>query len=379
MAVWPFIPRDEFIEALEWRSDVITTYSAEPRIRLSNVPRKRFTFEHALSPRDYQRARMLMIGGAASEWTIPHWHERLTFSASSGAVSITVDTTAAEYAVGGVAVLWDDSETYEEVTVSSVGAGSIGVSALSRTYSGALVMPGSTGRCISGLEVSRTVDDYVSASTEWICWGGADLSNSGLYSTTYRTHPVIDDPAIIGSSAVKESITWPQGGIDTGIGEPFYDQMRSIPRVTVNAAWYYSAQSDAWALRGFLYSLYGKQKGVWVPEWTSGLSVQANITSAGTTITVLAVGLNTNHETGDIMIQTNAGAQHYFRFTSVAPSGSNEVLTLSAAAGVDIATSAIRRACLLRFARLAQDRVELFHRAPNHTGAAVELEQVAVV
>lgn len=376
MSLWPFIPTDEFTESIEWVTDVIAAYSAEQRVRLANAPRGRLNFDHMLSPRQYQRARVLMLAGAASSWTVPLWHEKQTVTVSSGATSISVDTTASDYRVGGVAVLWTDAETCEAVTISAKTSSTLTVSAVSRTYTGALVMPGVSARCVGGLEVSRTVDDYVSASVEFSTYANADLASSGMYATTYRGYPVIDDPAVIGNGSVTERIEWDQDTVDNGIAAPFMDTLKSRAAVSAVAAWYTTTLAGLWELRQFLHYLRGKQKAVWVPEWTGGITVAANITSGGTTITITAIGLDANVEAGDLMVQTTAGALHNFRFTSVATSGANEVLTLSAAAGVNITTTNIRRACLLRLCRLDQDRVEIIHRNPLQAQCLAQFTEV---
>lgn len=379
MSVWPFVPREEFVEAMEWRTDVMQAYSAEQRARLTSTPRQRFTFDHLLTARHYQRARAMMLGGAASAWTIPLWHEKQAFTCGSGATTLAVDTTASDYRVGGVAVLWQDNDTCEEVTISAVGGSSLTTSATSRAYTtGARIMPGLTGRIVGGLEVSRTVEDFVAASVEWICYTGKDLSGGSLYSGTYRSHKVITDAAVLGSGSVTERIVWPEDVVDNGIAGGYHDTVQSLPQANVHAAWLTTTQAELWALRQFLHSLYGRHKGVWIPEWTAGLSVQANITAAGTTITILAVGLNSNVETGDLMVVTTAGVQHYFRFTSVAPSGANEVITLSAAAGVNVTTAEVARCCLMRFCRLSGDRVEIVHANPSRASVMCEFDEVPV-
>jgi len=106
MALWPFCPRIEFTEALTWRSDVLQTWSAEQRIRLTNAPRQSLGYSHALTHRQYERAQLLMGNGGASSWDLPMWAERQRVTVSAGAGSVSVDTTASDYRAGGKALLW---------------------------------------------------------------------------------------------------------------------------------------------------------------------------------------------------------------------------------------------------------------------------------
>jgi hypothetical protein len=98
-----------------------------------------------------------------------------------------------------------------------------------------------------------------------------------------------------------------------------------------------------------------------VPDWTRGLTLTASVSPADTTLTVRSVGLNTTAETGDLFLKTVGGSITRLRYTSVAPSGSNEVLTLSAAAGITATADSVRTLCLMRLCQLAQDGVQIQH------------------
>lgn len=375
--LWPFIPRDEWTEGLEWRSDVIRPFSTEQRIRLLNSPRIRLNFPHHFSARDYQRARLLHRAGTLDLFIVPLWQYKQTVTVSSGATTVTVDTTTSDYRNAGYAVLWTDAETCEAVTIGTVSSGSFTCSAASRTYTAGLVMPAVLAWCVGGLEAERSVEAHTGASLEFLSADGADLSNAGLYATSYRSHPVITDDAVLGSSSVNLVDEWPYDETDNGLSaEPFRDSTQETPAYAVPMAWYTATMADAWAVRRFLHSRYGTQKGFWLPDWHSGITVTANITSAGTTITIQAIGLDGVAETGDLMVVSTAGVQYYFRFTSVAVSSTNEVLTLSAAAGVNLTTAQIERACFLHFCRLADDRVEFQHRNPSHCSVSVLCTEV---
>ena len=99
------------------------------------------------------------------------------------------------------------------------------------------------------------------------------------------------------------------------------------------------------------------------------MTLAANVSSADTTITVRAVGLDGVLEAGDVMIQQLDGTQTFLQFTSVATSGANEVLTLSGAAGVNITKTNAQTVCLLHFVRLSQDSVQITH--TNGIGAQI--------
>ena len=375
MAVWPFCPRPEFTESLAWYTDVLPTYSAEQRIRLTEAPRQSFGYSHAFTARQYERAKLMMQASGAAYWYLPVWAERKRVSVAAGASTIAIDTTASDYRAGSVAILWASDEEYELVVTTTVSSGLLtldGVTA--QAYTDALICPVRLAYCPGGLEVTRVPGPIVEAQTEWIVYDPVDLSDAGLYST-YRSHPLVTDCPRIGSGSISESVSAPLVVVDNGTSPPAISAARSVISRTLGMGWMPQTLADLWALRTWLHALYGRQKGFWLPTWTRGMQLASPISPASTTITIKAIGLNSVAETGDLMLQTLSGARHYFRYTSVAPAGANEVLTLSAAAGATIDTGSVDVLCLMHFVRLAQDRVELAHR---HLGRNRQITTVQV-
>lgn len=375
MALWPFCPREDFTEALAWYTDVLPTYSAEQRIRLTNAPRQSFAYSHAFTPRQYERAKLMMQNSGAAIWYLPVWAERQRVSVGAGAGSITVDTTASDYRAGSVAMLWASDEEYELVITDAVASGSLTLDGVtSQAYTNAFICPVRFAYCPGGLEASRVPGPIIEAQTEWIVYDPVDLSDAGLYGS-YRSHPLVPDCPRIGSGSISESVSVPMVVVDNGISPPAISAGRSVIARTLGMGWMPQTMADLWALRTWLHALYGRQKGFWLPTWTRGMQLAAPITPASTTLTIRAIGLNSVAETGDLMLQTLSGTKHYFRYTSVAASGANEVLTLSAAAGATVDASDVDVLCPMHFVRLAQDRVEFAHR---HLGGSRQITTVMV-
>lgn len=375
MALWPFCPREEFTEALTWRSDVLQTYSAEQRIRLSNAPRQTLGYSHALTHRQYERAQLLMRNAAASSWDLPMWAERQRVSVAAGAASITVDTTASDYRAGAKALLWASDEDCELVTIDTVSAGSLALDGVTvGAYSSALICPVRTAYCHGGLDASRSPGPIVEIQTEWSVYDGKDLADSGIYGS-YRSHPLVTDCPRVGAGAIDEALSVPSMVVDNGISPPRVTAARSLADRSLGMGWMPTTLAELWELRCWLHSIRGRQKGWWLPTYTNGITLAASIAPADTTLTIRAIGLDGAAETGDLMILTAAGARHCLRYTSVATAGANEVLTLSAAAGITLTPTAVERICPLRFVRLAQDRVEFAHR---HLGRDRQITTVMV-
>lgn len=361
MTLWPFCPRPEFTEALTWRTDVLPTYSAEQRVRLTHTPRQSFGYEFALTHRQFERARVLMASGGAGEWDLPVWAERQRVTCAGGAGTIAVDTTASDYRAGGKALLWASDEACELVTIDAVNASSLVLDGVTvAAYTDALIVPVRTAYCLGGLTSTRPAGPIVNVQTEWLCYDGVDLSDGSLYST-YRSHPLVNDCPRVGQSAFSERVAVPSSMVDNGLSPPKVFATRSIPDRAVGMAWMPQTLPDLWAVRCWLHSIRGAQKAFWLPMWIRGITLAADISAIDTTITIRSLGLNGVAEAGDLFLRTLSGAEYTFRYTSVAASGQNDVLTLSTAAGASIAASAVDVLCPLHCVRLEQDRVEFAH------------------
>lgn len=358
--LWPYCPTETFSEGLSWRSDVIRAYSTEQRIRLTEVPRRVFNISHLLNQRKYERAKQLVMGVGGGTWYLPLWHERQRVSVSYGSGTITVDTTSCEYVNGGYACLWTSDELCEVVLIGTVAAGSLTLSgATSRAYTDAFVMPAVVASNPYGIEAVRSVNSVVAVSAEWSVYAGTDIGASTY--PTYRGYPAVTDCVRIGSGTISESVSCPVDVVDNGFSDPFIDAQQSTVRRSLNLSWMATDLDQLRSVREWLHYIKGSQSAYWVPDWTSGIELLANVSPSDTTITIRQILLDNIAEAGDLVIMV--GSTHYrFQFTSVSTVGSAEVLTLSAPAGVSIAMADVSRACLLRLCRSVSDRVEFSHR-----------------
>lgn len=365
MAIWPFCPRPVFSESLRWSSGVIATYAAEQRQRFTDAPRQGLSLGHVMSFRQFELAKLLVELTAQNAWQVPLWYERQRVTVSAGASSIPVDTTASDYRAGGYAFLWRSDEQCEAVLIDAVNAGSLTLdgSAL-YGYDNGYCMPLRNGYATGGVTANRSVQKLISVDIDLEMFDTLDLADAGLYPT-YRGHSVITDPPRIGSGSIDENLFREVEIVDNGLAVPYYSLVSNRITRPLDVAWITKSLPELWALRQFLHSRYGKQKGSWIPDWTRGYQLTRDIASSDTSIHIRSIGLPAAQQAGDLMIALGSGAQHRFRFTGAAVSGGDDVLTLSGAAGANISMSTVRTVCQMRFCRFAADRIEIEH---THTG-----------
>lgn len=368
MALWPFCPAPVVTETLAWLTETLNPYSTQQAASLRVAPRQGFTFDHPFSFREYERAQLLMEYAAHGDWDLPVWPERQRITVGSGVSVLSVDTTTSDYREGGKCLLWQSSEACEAIEIDALTATTITLATpTSRAYTNGFVAPVVTARCVNGLKSRRDVQPYQPASVEWMVYDSVDLAEEG--STTlypfYRSYPVITDAPCVGGDSLEMGVSRELDIIDNATGLPYFDTALGRVSRPLGMGWSVNTAAELWALRRFLHGLRGRQKAFWLPSWNNGLQLAASIVPASTTVSLLAVGLNGVAETGDLMVVSAGGSKSYHRYTAVAPSGNNEVLTLSAAAGVTVSSDSDPRICRMHLCRQAADLVQLRH---VHTG-----------
>lgn len=363
--IWPFCPVPQFNESLIWNTIILSPFDSESRQSLGDSPRTIYSLPFAMSFRQYERAKLIVELNGTAPWSLPSWESRQRFSAAASATSISIDTTISDYRAGSYAILWKSDETYERVLIDTVNPSSLTLDAPTvNAYANGYCMPERTAYLLNGLEATRTVQPIVSASTEWGCYDGIDLSSSPY--PTYRSHPIITDCPRIGSNSLSDRIEWPNEMVDSSLGVPYFDTTRGRINRQTGMGWIAKNRSELWSVNRFLHACKGRRKGFWHADWTRGIELVSTIASGSTSVTIKAIGLNVAAESGDLLIKKKSGTTHYLQYTAVAPSGSNEVLTLAGTAGFSCSPSDIGTFSRMRFMRFDHDRFEINH---QHTGS----------
>lgn len=363
--LWPFIPRDSLIEALDFRSDVLRARSAEQRIRLANGPRRNLAHDYILTPQQHELALSLLFAAAPGPYDVPDWMEWQRGSIAQGADTITVDTTAARYAVGGRAVLWQDWQTAEVLTIDSLTDTSLTFTTpASRTYTQAVIAPVSTAYAPQGLELSRRAETAFAARMEWDSDDVLDLADDTTLPDTYQGDPLVL-AARVGANSFSDRLLREVEIVDNGIAARAYDSTLSTARRTMGVAWITQGAAELWLLRRQLHTLRGRVRAFWAPAWNNGLRLAANASGGAGTISVQYAGLSLAPAAGDLFIKRRDGSTLALRYTAAVQAGANETLTLSGTL-----PSALNVADIVHFGRLLRvrldaDRVELAHSAPR--------------
>lgn len=364
--IWPFCPVD-CTEAVSFYTDLLPAYSAEQRIALRYKPRQGLAMRVEFETRQQLgRADALFRSNAGGEWYVPYWPDALAVGdLSSGATSIAATTANRDYRTR--ILVWEGETVNETVAVSSIGGSSISLSAgLSQDYSDAYIVPVLTGYSLEGLQVQR--GEFAVAD---ISFEVRDVKDLGATSyPTYLSADVLTDRSYV-VSELSEGVSFPSVAVDSGLGRVVVE--RSINYLIGRASIMFEDEAaDRWTRRTWLWSLRGRQKAFWLPTWNQDLTINSDIGSSDTAISVVNVAGLSSADDRHIMIQKTDGTRYYRQITA-AGSGT---ITINSALGAAVAAADIEVCCYLNLSRLDTDTIQFDHRGTNFTRVSLPTVEV---
>lgn len=379
MIVWPFKPREEVIEALEWRTDVLQSRGQEQRIALRSIPRRIFNLSHVMSDLTYSHAQALIRANQGGDgFYLPDWTQAVSVgplepdSAPHIAISETLD-------IGDYAVLWDSETNYELVSVEADSNGYL-LDSISNTYTSAYFLPALIALNPEGISVDRGAGSQslktISMSLSFICAEERDIAATP--AVIYRDLDLLDECPVVAGGEFEETLAWELSTFDNNQNSPEYIRKRNLPDMRYQMRWHEFTRSDKYALKQWLYYRRGRQKAFWMSSRAKDLEPTGDI--SGTTATIYALpeltGLGRD-DAFDIEIKTPTDS-FYRRVTSLTtgtPVGERETIDMTLDASVT--ASGIQRISFLRCTRFDSDRIELLHRASS--GMAVSVNCIEVL
>jgi hypothetical protein len=303
--LFPFRPETPLTETLRFATDVLEHKDgSEQRIALRLAPRQEFQFD-VMAEDGVERGKlenMLFGFDAAQKFEIPIWTDLtwLTSFAGIAATTLVCDTTASDFRVGGKALLYQDYDNNELVTISAVAAGSLTVSGLTKAWPvGTEVYPVRNAIFTTPIRSRRwptslgqyTVQFRVTDNNRTLYAVGAALV--GFNTLTFGDDTgkyVLDDPNAV-QDAVQETYERGIFALDNNTGMldavSYWDRSRRGSVKTFVT----SSRARLWQVRVLLHYLNGRQKSFMLPTFANDLVVKADIASGTSTISVANTGL----------------------------------------------------------------------------------------
>ena len=357
--LWPFKAIIGSNERLQFPSDILRSYSAEQRISLSYQARRLLDHRYSINAHELDVAYELMKQNAPGPFEVPEWQEAKIVTVSSGAVAITVDTTASQFVAGGKAVLWRASSSYEVInvnTVSPTGITLTGVTAA--TWTNARLMPLSVAYAPKGMDVTVDASKHYECSIKWEAYANQDLADTLPYSL-FLGHPIISNACKVGSDSFSARIIRNVGIINNDINQPYYDTQQATAIRSFGVAWIASNQAELFALRKAFYYLRGPVKTFWLPTYVP-MTIRANASAGASSLQIRGIGTLS----GNLFARTTDGQELGIRYT--AASGTT-TQTLVLDEPLDLALTTESYLCKMLKARINTDNIELAYLGNNKT------------
>lgn len=159
--LWAYWAQTNMSESLEPMAWIFTaTDGTEQRSKIRDIPRRRYGFECLLQPADWRIVQRLLAEKMGINWIVPAYHEAQFVSAAylAGDTVIAVDTTAADYYVGGFVMIWKSPTENHVSEIESLTSSSITLAdGLATDLSGSLrIVPVVTAKM--GQSINSSVD-----------------------------------------------------------------------------------------------------------------------------------------------------------------------------------------------------------------------------
>lgn len=380
MSLWPFVPLDEAIEVLEWKTDVLRARAGEQRHRLRERPRRQWHFRHWLDADGQATARALVRSATAFE--VPDWTQVIyggPVSAGSS-VALTFSTSGLGLASGQKVVLWSGILDNEVCTLANVSPTGVVIESVATTRSATGIYRVDGAHAGAELTFDRPAGRLQMASIAFEA--SAVEQHAATTYGQYRGHDVLPLPAVVGAGTLAESLVWPREVFDNLTGTPATEKARDVADEKFTMRWHATRPEDVAAQRAWICSRYGRWLAFWLPSWQRDLTAAANVGSSDTTLRVFAPkgATSLGRTTCDLEIETT-GTLYRRRITaaSAGPSVSGRPtidLTMDSPFGVAVSVAAFGKISYLRCVRFDADRIEFLHRA--RAGIAVTIPCIEV-
>lgn len=378
MIVWPFKPLQNFIESLEWKTDIIKTRNTEQRFSLRPFPRVVYSFSHLFTEEEYTAARAIVR--ANNSFLVPDWLNRFSIDAVYSGSGVLIDYGSNDTpSIGDSILIWESVNKYESVNVEGIDSNNlVTVGTVLSDYEKPFIMPLYLAESRQGLRVQRPAGKYRSGAIDFeFSWPTDDASSN--YSS-YRSHDLISDCPVISTQQAQEDVSWDYQIIDNQLGSASFMDDRSDANTLFLMRWHLFFKNEVATLKGFLHSRKGRWKSFWLSSFGRDFSLVSSINPTDTSCTVYAPSGVTDLGQSTFDIEINHQGVSYYRQVSSYAEGSEvnnlKTLTLNFGTNLGSTINTGARISFLRCLRFNADRIELQHSAKSGTTVSVQCIEV---
>lgn len=355
-------------ESYQYMTNVLTSYNdKEQRVGLRNYPRLSIDYSAIISKVRYEFITAVMWKTSSFEFTIPYWSDssKLTSEITSPTTTIAVDETDYRKFEIGKFIIITDLQVFEVLTIDSFTTNSITVtSPTSNSWDNVntKVYPAVSVRFKSNPSIIPIKEDLFEAKFSFESAETISVDNTEI-STLYRSIGILTDT----SNWLKQHSTTYAKKVET-IDSGTSKTKRVITVGETNSIiqkynLYETTKLNVYNTLNYLMYRKGKLKPIWIPTWTSDLTLALPIDSIDTEIYINYIGLNTYYMSinkRDIMIKLNDGSQYFRRISNPIDQGDGtEKVSMDSSLPVSVALSDVRIICFVSLMRLNSDSIKI--------------------
>lgn len=371
--VFPFSPnwRSPVLERLTWMTDVFEARDlTESRTPLRSFPRRHLEYELLEVEHNASVLDALLWGWQAKQYVLPMWTDpqRLQSALPAGSGSIPVAIDGYDFYDGGRAVLWQDEQNYELVTIDIIDTDTAGDTYLNLdgvTVAawpvGTRLYPARLGRINPDTELTRITAAVVRGSVLF------ELDNSASTNTddtdTYLGVPV-NTRRPNWASGVNQTYQRKLARFDYELGTVATLDVSELPVTTTSYRYAHENRADIADWRQWLHAREGRYKAFWQPQWLHDIQLTQAIAPADDILRIKALGMvaNYNADTNrrDIALRHRSGVWYYRRIIAAGSAGAGlEDIQLNSALGITANPTDFTHITWLVLSRLDADAIEL--------------------
>ena len=299
IVVWPEIWDAEFDEQWRFKTDILEALSGkEQRVALRQKPRQFLQTTFTLTDSARQRVQSLLHGWQQNLFLLPMFHTgtKSTAAISSAATSVSVESTASlEFRVGGYAVLYQDNQVSEAVTITNVTSTSIeftGSPTLNAYAANTRVFPGRLCFIANAVSGSRYRTNMEKFQVSWQAYDndtGAPSGSIGSFST-HAGDVIFSGCNLMGSTQMPVQHVRNVTYVDNETGLIATSSRWDRNKRSSEKGFFMATQADIEEIRKLLIYLQGKQKPFWLPTFIEDLTPVAGVLATQFTLDINHVG-----------------------------------------------------------------------------------------
>lgn len=371
ITMFPFRPQAPIVERLLFFTQVMEALDgSEQRIALRRAPRQQFDLTFVVRDGESrQRIENLMFDWQDRVFGLPMWHEpaQLSAPASAGQFSVNVSTTSfADFRVGGLAIVFRDSQSFDALEISAIGPSSLTfTSPLVNDYPvGTAVFPLRTAIAQGFMQNRRYAGDGEEIGIRFLVIDNdVNLANTSAFATL-NGKVLLDDLNF--ADSLEETLERRVTIIDNETGVVSQRSVWDKSKRSSSKTFFSKTRQRTWEVRQLLHALRGRQVSFYMPNRAKDLTPVQPLLNGTNTMTVANTGyarfvqsrsprnlIRVNLLDGTQIIRTIVGA------AEIDPS--QELITLSATWGSTITPAQIDRVETLELVRIDTDEIVLTH------------------